>query len=246
MLQSLRSRLGRKLRPRREVTVSTQDDLVELAHWIDRPPLRLMVPPGLLRMQGAFIYGPGHPFVSALAEGEIALRRFYADCRPRTICEYYGLDAGERIGGDLPPWEIPWYGRTNRTPPPGELALGAEHGVSFYGPVTDQKIGLELDRLHRLHAAIGRNGYDPDAHGDIEGYILNDGTGAAFFVRGGKHRAAVLTALGHDRIPVAFRPSFPRMVNAADSALWPLVRAGAMEFSLAKEILEAYIRGRTQ
>ena len=42
MLQFLRSRLGRKLRPRREVTVSTQDDLVELAHWIDRPPLRLM------------------------------------------------------------------------------------------------------------------------------------------------------------------------------------------------------------
>ena len=246
MLQFLRSSLGRKLRPRREVEVSTPDDLVELAHWIDRPPLRLMVPPGLLRMQGAFVYGPEHPFVAGLTEGEAALRRFYAACQPRTISEYYGLDAGGRSGADLPPWEIPWYGRRNRTPPPGELTLGAEHGVSFYGPVTDQKIGLELDRLQRLRAAVEQKGYDPDAHGDIEGYVLNDGTSAAFFVRGGKHRAAVLTALGHTRIPVAFRSTFPRMVHAADSTRWPLVRAGAMEFSLAKEILEAYIRGRTQ
>ena len=246
ILTSVRASIGRKLRPRREVEVNSPDDLVELAHWIERPALRLLVPPELLRMQGGFIYGPGHPFVAAQTEGSEALRAFYATCQPATITDYYGLDGAGRQGADLPPWEIPWYGRSQRSPPPGELELGPEHGVSFYGPVSERKIELELRHLDRLARAVRQNGYDPDAFGDIEGYILDNGSGAAFFVRGGKHRAAVLTALGHRRIPVAFRSSWPRLVHSGSAGRWPLVRSRSMEISLAKDILEAYIRGRTQ
>jgi hypothetical protein len=244
LLQNLYSYLGTRLRPRRNVVVETAEDLVEFAHWIERPPLRMLVPPHLLRMQGGFVYGTTHPFVAAVNEGEPALRRFHALHQPRSICDYYGLRGDNRTGCDLPPWEIPWYGRSVRTPPPGELDLGPEHGVSFYGPVSDEKIALELRRLTGLRDAIERNGYDPDAYGDIEGYILSDGVGATFFIRGGKHRAAVLTARGEKRIPVAFRSSFPRLIHSADCTRWPLVRSGAMDFSLAKEILDVYIGGR--
>lgn len=246
LIQSLRARLGRKFRPRREVTVASGEDLIELAHWIERPQLRLMVPPDLLRMQGAFVYGGKHPFVAALTGGEQNLRDFYAACRPASICEYYGIEGGGRSGADLEPWEIPWYGRWHRLPPPGELELGPEHGVSFYGPVSDFKIALEMRRLETLADGVRKGGYDPDAFGDIEGYILSDGERAVFFVRGGKHRAAVLTALGHAAIPVAFRPSWPRLVHLADAAHWPLVRSGCMEISLAKDVFDVYIRGRTE
>lgn len=245
LLQDLRGRLGRKLRPRREVPVAGAADLIELAYWIERPALRLQVPVGMLRMQGAFVYGAGHPFVQALREGPDRLRDFHAACRPATLCNYYGIEPNGREGRDLPPWELPWYGRAARTPPPGELDLGAEHGVSFYGPATEAKIALEMRRLEGVRDRIGRTGYDPDAFGDIEGYVLTDGRDAAFFVRGGKHRSAALAALGHATIPVAFRPSWPRLIHAADAAHWPLVRAGRMEISLAQDLLAAYIRGRT-
>lgn len=245
MLQRLRAQVGRKLRPRRSVAVETAADLARLAYWIDRPPLRLMVPVGLLRMQGAFTYGPGHPFVQALSGGEARLRDFYARCRPANLCDYYGIAPGGRVGADLPPWEIPWYGRAARLPPPGEGDLGAEHGVSFYGPVSPRKLALEMRRLEGLAARIARDGYDPDAFGDIEGLVLSDGAEAVFFVRGGKHRAAVLAAAGHAAIPVAFRAAWPRLVHMADAGHWPLVQAGAMDISLAQDVLAAYIRGRT-
>lgn len=244
VIQSLRATIGRRFRPHREVAVETADDLVELAHWIEKPQLRLLVPPSLLRMQGGFVYGPRHPFVSALTNGRQALGDFYVSCRPASICDYYGIEGRGRVGCDLPPWELPWYGRSQRSPPPGELDLGPEHGVSFYGPVTENKITLEMQRLERLVEGIRRNGYDPDAFGDVEGYILDDGTSAAFFVRGGKHRVAAMTVLGYSHVPVAFRAAWPRLVHIGDAGRWPLVRSGRMEISLAKEILEAYTRGR--
>lgn len=244
-LLGLRASIGRKFRPRREQSVSSADELAELAYWTERPPLRLSVPVELLRMQGAFTYGPGHPFVDALRFGADRLRGFYAACRPATLCDYYGIEGQGRSGWNLPPWELPWYGRGTRTPPPGERGLGAEQGVSFYGPVTEAKLALEMQRLQGLAERVRRDGYDPDAYGDIEGYVVTDGTQSAFFVRGGKHRAAVLASMGHETVQVAFRPSFPRLIHVSDAAHWPLVRSGRMEISLAREVLAAYTRGRT-
>jgi hypothetical protein len=243
-VHSARAYLGQRLRPRREVAVETAADLIELAHWIERPPLRLLVPVSLLRMQGGFVYGPGHPFVAALQKGPAVLDAFYAQITPRTIAAYYGMAGDTRRGADLPPWEVPWYGRKARHPPPGERGLGPDHGVSFYGPVTQQKRALEMERLNRTMAVIAKNGFAPDAYGDIEGYVLRHGDDACFFVRGGKHRTAVLTALGHDHIPVAFRATFPRMVDSAQAEYWPLVRAGRMEMNLARDILAFYMQGR--
>lgn len=241
---SFRAKLGKKLRPREEKIVRSADDLVELAYWIERPTLRLSVPVELLRMQGGFSYGPGHPFVQALVTGPDRLREFYRACQPTNLSEYYGIPAKDRLGWDLPAWELPWYGRRKRAPPPGECGLAAAEGVSFYGPVTETKLALETGRLQGLAAKVGSHGYNPDAYGDIEGYVIADADRAVFFVRGGKHRAAVLAAMGEKTIPVAFRASFPRIIHAQDAAHWPLVRSGHIEITLAREVLSAYIAGR--
>jgi hypothetical protein len=196
----------------------------------------------MLRMQGGVRYGPDHPFVQALDRGADALQNFYAHVQPQSITDLYGLAGDQRRGADLPPWELPWYLRLARRAPPGELSLDATHGVSFFGPCSDRKVELELLRLRRLRDSILRHGYDPDGHGDIEGYILRDGDAACFFIRGGKHRAAVLTKLGFDWIPVSFRAGFPRMIDTEQARIWPLVRTGAMDIGLARDILRAYTR----
>jgi hypothetical protein len=245
-LFAARSMLRRKFQPHRKMIVNTAADLVEFAHWIERPPLRLLVPTSLLRMQGGFAYGPLHPFVAALNNGQTEFERFYSSFQPKNICEFYNIAADVRAGSDLPPWEIPWYGRADRRPPPGELNLSAEHGVSFYGPVTEKKLALEMERLTNLVRSVRSNGFDPDAFGDIQGYILRHENEACFFVRGGKHRAAVLTHLGHTHIPVTFRATLPRLVDGSQAQSWPLVRSGKLDISLAKDILEVYVRGRIE
>jgi hypothetical protein len=231
---SVRSGIKRKLRPHHDMFVNSAADLVEFAHWIDRPPLRLLVPTSLLRMQGGFSYGLSHPFVAALNLGQTEFERFYSNVQPKNISDFYGIAANGRTGSDLPPWEIPWYGRRERRPPPGELNLGAEHGISFYGPVTEKKQSLEMDRLKRLLHSIKSNGYDPDAYGDIQGYILRSG------------QEAVLTHLGHAHIPVTFRSTFPRLVDGSQAENWPLVRSGKLDLSLARDILGVYTRGRIE
>ena len=230
----------RRFRPRHEIQVTTPGELCEAAFWTEKKPLRMHVPVGLFRMQGAFSFGSEHPFRQALAKGHDALSEFYAKTQPKTIADYYGLMPNSRVGADLPPWELPWYGRAQRRAPPGELELGPEHGVSFYGPCTEEKVSLELRRLSDLKSSISQYGYDPDAFGDIEGYVLRDGDHCCFFVRGGKHRAAVLAHLGHQLIPVAFRYRFPRLIDPSQADIWPLVRSGQMDAELARDILRVY------
>jgi len=234
--------------PRRSVTglrIHEPADLIEAAHWIEPTILRMEVPVGMLRMQGGFSYGERHPFVQALAKGADSLRAFYERCQPKDISEYYGLPSSGRAGEDLPPWELPWYQRKSRLPPPGEADLGAEHGVSFYGPASPEKIAVEMKRLRASVESIRNRSYDPDTYGDIEGYVMRSRNDACFFVRGGKHRTAALAFLGRETIPVCFRGTLPRVVDESQAAWWPLVRSGNMDLDLARDILRAYTNPST-
>ncbi|SMX22476.1 hypothetical protein [Boseongicola aestuarii] len=238
---------GRKwLRPRVQVTVTEPCHLLEFSHWIESASLRMDVPIDLLRMQGGFAFDSDHPFVKALNEGAETLFDFYEGFQPRSIAEFYALECVGRVGEDLPPWEIPWYLRESRIPPPGEKKLGREHGVSFYGPATEEKIALEMSRLRSVCESIKSNGFTPDNHGDIEGYVMRDGADLCFFVRGGKHRAAALASLGYRTVPVAFRRGFPRVIDTSQTDFWPLVRNGSIDGSLAKDVFSAYTRPKPQ
>jgi hypothetical protein len=218
-------------------------DLIEASYWIEPQRLRMLLPVSMLRMQGAFSYGKDHPFVAALSSGEDALVQFYEKVKPNSILDFYGISAEDRKGSHLRAWEIPWYMRNHRTPPPGESGLGAEHGVSFCGPASRQKVALEMSRLRLVAASISRFGYDPESNGDIEGYILKSGADACFFVRGGKHRAAALVYLGFEFIPVTFKEGFPRVIDASHAEFWPLVIQNQIDAATARLILQAYITG---
>jgi len=218
-------------------------DLIQAALSIDDPHLRLSVNPSHLRMQGGWIYDSTHPFVAGLSRGVSAIENFYKYIRPDHLGELYSL-ASNSLLKKLPAWEIPWYDRLDRTPPRGEKGLDSSHGVSFYGPCTREKVDLEYSRLTKLKESISREGYRPDLYGDIEGYILTDGSQTAFFVRGGKHRAAVLTELNYARITVAFKRGFPRVVDSRWCRYWPLVRDGSLNESNAMKVFMTHLNGR--
>lgn len=238
-------RLASTLRPARprpvEVTVTDPAEIPPLLYWatFDRG-LRIHLPTRLLSSAGAYAYGGGwHPFIAALAEGPDALAWYYDHHRPADIGSFYFLPEHLPTPG-VPPWEIPWILRDRRLPPGPEGGLDPSHGISYYGPATPQKVALEHQRLTSTLESIRRDGYQPDLHGDIEGFFLRRGPSFRFFVRGGKHRAAALAFLGRKTIPVRMRPDWPRVIDAASVQDWPLVRDGSLSADAASCIHQRF------
>lgn len=208
---------------------------------VDARPIRFMLPLSMLRMQGGFTYDASHPFVAALDHGIDSLRDFYRDFRPGNLARMHGVEETGRLGEALPAWELPWIMRESRAPPPGELGLNAAHGTAFCGPASTRKCELEYTRLQALRHSIESREYDPDRFGDIHGHFMRGTTGMCFFVRGGKHRAAVLAHLGHRRIGVRIKRHWPRLVDERDAAFWPLVAAGRIDHGLAVDLFNVYL-----
>lgn len=218
-------------------SIEAQGFLATLPYWVGRSPV-INMPTSLLVMQGAFGFNEQHPFVMAITRGRDALAAFYDQFQPNNLAQMYQLPAG-RPGTDLPPWELPWLLR-NRRPPGGEKGLGLEHGVSFYGPCTDLKIDLEVKRLSRLVKSIETRGYRPGESRHIEGHFLQSGAELKFFVRGGKHRAAALAALGFDHVPVRMRDTWPRLISRDHVANWPLVQSRVMSPAVAGGVFDRF------
>jgi hypothetical protein len=224
--------------PAKVLRVDSSDRLLQaLAEARRRRLLRLEVPMAQAATEGAFAFAGGwHPFVAAIHGGPDVLARFYERLQPTSLGAFYALDS-EGLG-QLGPRHLPWL------PPPrdyrGEKGLGPEHGVSLFGPCSRAKIELEHARLTQTVASIAARGYLPDQFGDITGYFLLADGEFRFLVRGGKHRAAALAAMGWTHLPVRFKPGWVRAVGLDSLAEWPMVRAGHIVPSPARQVFERY------
>jgi len=216
------------------------DNLLSMMpYWVGESPI-LHLPHDILVMAGGHFYSSqSHPFLKALFKGRIELEKFYEQFSPNNILDMYGLEPEGLLGEDLPPWEIPWLFR-NRVAPSPEGSLGREHGVSFYGPVSKEKIELEMSRLISVVKSIKKKGYIPSVSGHIEGFFLKNNNEYRFFILGGKHRAAALIFLKNERIPVRIRSTVPKVVDINDASNWPLVKSKVMSEALAKKVFNRY------
>ena len=211
----------------------------ELLYWVGPSPI-LHLPSNMMVMPGGHKYSRDeHPFMMALEVGMDSLEEFYAYFSPLNLVEMYGIKREGLLGEDLPPWELPWLLR-KRVLPSSEGGLGSEHGVSFFGPASPEKVTLEMKRLNSVRESISRKGYRPKLTGHIEGFFLRSGDKYRFFVLGGKHRAAVLGLMNDGRVPVRMRASGPRVVDRGDSSNWPLVRNKSISEELALKVFDAY------
>lgn len=101
------------------------------------------------------------------------------------------------------------------------------HGYQFFGPVSQVKGEHEFERLVSVYESIKNIGYRPgNKYGEIDGYFLKMGNEYRFIIETGKHRLAVLSALGQDTVRVCFHKNWPRVIDIRDLKDWPQVKNG--------------------
>jgi hypothetical protein len=198
-----------------------------------------------------FGYGPSrwHPMSAAVEEyrrGEArtyensVLRKFYDAWQPSHAAEVVvGFhDVPKRLRSYrpyafFPPWDPStpeermarvewWYRRDAREHGHAELDLNAD-GHQAYGPVSEPKGRFEFDRCVALHASMTESGYDR-RRGDVKVDVLKRGAEMIFIIAGGRHRRAVMTALGHRTVPTI--PQSPMIIDTSHVDHWPQVRQG--------------------
>jgi hypothetical protein len=199
-----------------------------------------------------FGYGPQswHPLVAASAElledmdlpYELSiLRRFYETFTPRTVAEAYRLDDPGPLT-EVPaatlfePWRL--------APPPLDDPTTSTYaaGSPLFGPLTRAAGEAQWRRLRGRVKSMLAFGYQPDLfpQGRIRVTVLKSGHEKRYLVGHGQHRAAVLAAMGHERIDVGIHVANPPVADEAEASTWPHVRSGFLSTEQARAMLRRY------
>jgi hypothetical protein len=183
-----------------------------------------------------------HHFLQYYEAGLPALRRFYERHQPANVFEAHFLPTP--AGTSPPETDVPWLTRFEARELRGDGGLGPEHGDQAYGPVSERKLRLEAARLDAVLTSIREHGFRSDRGGHPSGYFMIRCSGGwVFALREGFHRVAAMAHLGYGSIEVVFTPGVPRVVEEADVADWPLVRAGVVDANDALALFSQYFRG---
>lgn len=128
---------------------------------------------------------------------------------------------------------------------------GLEHGIQFWGPVSEMKVDIEVRRLIHIFNSIKEKGYirSDDSDGDIIGSFLVNETGEVrIHVLRGQHRISALAALGYTDIPVRIRTmgGGARLVRRCDVDFFPNVKNGLYSKRLALKVFDDIFYARRQ
>jgi hypothetical protein len=225
-----------------EVNKADSIDFKRLYYSTDNPVLNISL--DNIRHHGGQAYNYSqHHFMRYYRDGISALNDYYVKHQPKTIYEkHFIFDMKERQLNQ------PWSNSCKKSII-GEHGLGAKHGHSAFGPVSDEKIRLEAKRLDHCLASIKRNGYliqnsfTREYNGFPRGYFLVSSAGDwTFRIVGAKHRVAAMAYLGWKNIPVCLEPNFPKCIFESDISNWPGVVSGEYTKDKAKLIFDSYFR----
>ncbi len=107
----------------------------------------------------------------------------------------------------------------------------------YFGPETENGIEAEWQRLTRLYNSLAKkNGNRTDFATPIDGYMICSYSDYRFIIRRGKHRVAVLSALGHSDIIATFTPGRPRSYDMKLIHSWPKVATGLWSGEAAEAV----------
>lgn len=222
------------------------------------------VPLSHVRYPYLFSYGTQgwHPFVEVLKQyqkhpnleyRDSILYRYYQNFHPQNVLDVFFAPQEQDVALknsnfaklSIPPYNpiFPWDPEISHSSGErGERGLSASHGHQGFGPVSDAKGNLELQRLTETLKSIKRLGYQPSyGHdGDIRGYFLRCPDSYRFIIRQGLHRTATLAALGYQNIRVKFYVHYPRVIFEHDAGSWPQVRQGFLDLDTSLRIFRKF------
>lgn len=199
-----------------------------------------------------FGYGPQswHPFVAASAElledidtpyERSILKRFYETFTPQTIADACSLNDPGPLA-DVPARSLfePW----RLSPPPFDDPHASTYppGSPLFGPMSGPRGEAQWRRLRERVKSILAYGYQPELfpRGLIRVTVLKSGQEQRYLVGHGQHRAAVLAAMGHERIDAGVHSTDPLVIDEAEAHLWPHVRSGFLSTERAVAMLRRY------
>jgi hypothetical protein len=210
---------------------------------------------------GAFSIGPDsfHPWcraVQRLANGRPErarelLAHYYELVRPVSLAAWYDVVAEESPELSALPrhaWSLmPWAFRDAFEAIRGVekaileenrqygLTAGVEAGAKAFGPVTQGKLLVELERLRRVTESICRNGFRTGGdYGDLGGdFLVGNGSWVCLPTMG-MHRMPAGAALG---VP-SFTVRVVSVVRREDSAIWPHVQSGLFSEKTALQLFD--------
>lgn len=217
-----------------------------------------------------FNYRPdgGHPFVDAVKyyqsgdteQAHEVLYRFFRKFTPHTLHDFFFGSTGQTASGNSPELQakipsvihndtfedtaFPWSWH----PFPGEHDLGGQRQQHrlYFGPESDNGINTEAERLFKLSDKIRKEGEVVDFATPVEGYLLCDEhNDYRFMIRKGKHRVAVLSALGFETVIATFVGGMPRSYDLPLVNSWPKIQNGSWNEEDARAIFKLCIEGRS-
>lgn len=166
------------------------------------------------------------------------LRGYYDLVRPGNAAAWLGLLNVQGLL-DQPPWAavFPWRARSvasyRQAYEHAALAenqavgrdVGIEDGWLFCGPVSDEKIRIEAERILHVLTSIQQTGYSRHngSDGDVRATALvNERQEWRWLITAGNHRASAAAALGMTSIPVRVN----LVISRADAPYWKHVVEG--------------------
>lgn len=273
LFQRAASRLGYIYEGREPIDLRDRvSDVIEATYLVGSKPFLFNAKIADCRGLGGFRYDHvnRHPYMltvlAILAGRSIAytgspLERYYNHFRPKNVADTLGLtgEVSQELL-DAPPialklpweegsWQLRFAVAVRRERSDNRArgkSLSLAHGSSEVGPVSLEKGNLEFNVLRSLLESIRSHGYrrhnGPD--GDIFALPLIDRANRVrFLVRGGKHRMAVVAALGYETVPLRLQLNKvpPRL---QELHYWPRVRSGTYSPSQAEYVFQTIFNGQ--
>lgn len=150
--------------------------------------------------------------------------KFYQRYQPANMSHMAEL-FGSNVTFSPPPAILPWGGFTKKVMSTGGGELKKTSWLC--GPLDEESIILNIDRSLNLYNKFKKDGYRPWGifKSFIEGALLENNQGQKrFVVLHGKHRAAVLSFLGVEKLLVRYAPGSVRIIRESDVDNWFHVR----------------------
>lgn len=209
----------------------------------------------------------GHPFIQALriysstlcyVSARKKLIQYYSSVQPRNVPELLGISDPSVFIKDLPAicYQYPW----DNTPSiklekyrkkeiiqeaSGHGAPMQYEGWHHFGPVSNNKIDLELIRLIKVFESIKKNGYNRSGNidGDICGVCLSHKNTTRTIITKGHHRIAALSILGYKNVPIRYGVEETNVVNRSESNRWLSVINGIFSVDEANFVFDRIFKG---